>query len=112
MKNLKIKIICGFRKDQEITIDGEEAHKAYYLFLNPDKRGVFNNGYALKGSDIQRIEPDYNSTMGWNTTHQLDEFDYTEINKLGLDVEFRNLLYKAKEMAIEKSIIIKTPLLK
>ena len=44
MKDLKIKIITGFRKDQYYTIDAEEAHKAYYLFLNPEERGVFNNG--------------------------------------------------------------------
>jgi hypothetical protein len=111
MKNLKIKVICGFRKDQEISIDGSEAHKAYYLFLNPEKRGVFNNGYALKGSDIQRIEPDYNGTMGWNQTHQMDEYDWLEVRRIGIDNKFRNLFYEAKQIAINKPNEINQPLL-
>ena len=75
MKDLKIKIITGFRKDQYYTIDAEEAHKAYYLFLNPEERGVFNNGVAMIGKNVQGIEPDYHATMGWNSTHTLDSDD-------------------------------------
>lgn len=95
----KIKIVCGFRKDQEFTIDANEAHKAYYLFNNPDKRGTFNNGLALKGSDIQRIEPDYNSTMGWNPNHLLTSDDWTELNIGGTANKLRNIMALAKEVA-------------
>jgi hypothetical protein len=94
----KIKVVCGFRKEQELTIDANEAHKAYYLFNHPDKRGTFNNGLAIKGSDIQRIEPDYNATMGWNHTHQLTGDDWNEIHRTGVADKFLAILAGAKEI--------------
>ncbi len=97
--NMKLKIITGFRKEQHYTIDGEEAHKAYYLFLNPDKRGIFDNGVALIGNQIQGIEPDYHATMGWNDTHVLDGDDWNEIRGKKIDIKFRELQSKAKEIA-------------
>lgn len=100
MNNLKVKIIVGFRRDQFYTIDADEAHKAYYLFLNPEKRGVFNNGVALIGSHIQSIEPDYNATMGWNPEHQLASDDYNELRAKGVDTKLRDTLYAAKQTAI------------
>lgn len=99
MKNLKIKIITGFRKDQSYTIDADEAHKAYYLFLNPTERGVFNNGVAIIGQDIRGIEPDYNATMGWNPAHQLDANDFNEIKSSGTDRDLRDLLQLAKTVS-------------
>lgn len=95
----KIKIVCGFRKDQEFSIDANEAHKAYYLFNNPDKRGTFNNGIAIKGVDIQRIEPDYHSTMGWNQGYSLTPYDWNEIIKSGVSKKFTEIMGLAKEVA-------------
>ena len=95
----KIKIVCGFRKEQEFTIDANEAHKAYYLFNNPDKRGTFETGLAIKGSDIQRIEADYNATMGWNHTHQLTSDDWNELNNKGISDKIRDILFLAKSVA-------------
>ncbi len=100
---MKIKIITGFRKDQKYTIEGEEAHKAYYLFMNPEKRGVFSNGVALQGSLIQGIEPDYHATMGWNESHVLDNDDWNEINKKGIARKIQNLLQDAKDIVREFS---------
>lgn len=94
----KVKIICGFRKEQEYTIDANEAHKAYYLFNHPDKRGTFNNGLAIKGSDIQRIAPDYNATMGWNHTHLLTDEDYNEMHANGVLSKLQKILASAKEI--------------
>lgn len=95
----KVRIICGFRKEQEYTINANEAHKAYYLFNNPDKRGTFDNGLALKGSDISRIVPDYNATMGWNPTHQLTDDDFNELRLNGVMQKLQGILSSAKEIA-------------
>ncbi len=96
---MKIKIITGFRDDQYYTIDAEEAHMAYRLFQNPEERAIFENGVALIGKNIQGIEPDYNATMGWNSTHRLDGDDWNEIRSKKVDVEVREVLQKAKEAA-------------
>lgn len=91
-----VKIICGYRKEQEYTINANEAHKAYYLFNHPNKRGTFSNGLALRGSDIQRIVPDYQTTMGWNPTHQLTDDDYNELGRLGITNKFSIILSLAR----------------
>jgi len=95
----KIKLIVGFRRDQEHSIDAEEAHKAYYLFLNPEHRTVFNNGLAIKGSQIQEIVPDYHGTMGWNPTHVLDNDDWNEIRSSGVTATMQRYLSVGKEIA-------------
>lgn len=95
----KIKLVCGFRKEQEFTIDANEAHKAYYLFNNPTKRGTFNNGLAVKGSDIQRIEPDYNATMGWNHTHQLNSDDWNVLHGEGIVSKLAGIMAHARAIA-------------
>ena len=98
-KPLKIKVIVGFRRDQEHTIDISEAHKAYFLFLNPAQRGVFNDGLALRGEDIQEIVPDYHAAMGWNASHVLNSDDWNEIHKAGVELDTRRLMTAAKEVA-------------
>ena len=95
----KIKIVCGFRKDQEYTIDAEEAHKAYYLFFHPDHRTLFGGQIAVVGKDIQRIVPDYNATMGWNEAHVLDADDYNELRQRGIDAKIQKYLNAAQEIA-------------
>lgn len=96
---MNIKIITGFRKDQALSISAEEAHKAYYLFFNPDARSSFSDGLAIKGSEIDRIEPDYQATMGWNHTHVLDEDDMNEIRTKGIDRKLKAIMYQAIEVA-------------
>jgi len=96
---MKIKITTGFNDDQKFTIESNEAHKAYYLFNNPDKRGVFNNGVALIGRDIRSIQPDYNAEMGWKPTHELDEYDWEEIRSKGVDKKFQEILTEAKDIS-------------
>lgn len=110
MKKLKIKVITGFRQDQQYTIEANEAHKAYYLFLHPDERGVFNNGVALIGQNIKEIQPDYNATMGWNPDHVLDGNDWNDIRSRGVDVELRDVLQLAKNVAQNTPDKINMPL--
>ena len=96
---MKIKLIVGFRRDQEHSIPADEAHKAYYLFLNPESRGVFSNGLAIKGSQIEEIVPDWQGTMGWNATHVLDSDDWNEMRSLGVAGKMNMLLAAAKDIA-------------
>lgn len=95
----KLKIICGFREDQEYTIDANEAHKAYYLFNNPETRTTFAGGLSLLGSDVRRIVPDYHATMGWNPTHRLDSDDMNELKQAGVIDKLRKIMSEASEIA-------------
>lgn len=95
----KIKLVCGYRKDQEFTIDANEAHKAYYLFTNPDARAVFGTGLALKGSDIQRIEPDYHTTGGFNFDYKLNSEDMNALHRDGTVAKLRDIMVNAREIA-------------
>lgn len=81
---LKVKLITGYREDQYRIIDSEEAHKAYFIFLNPEQRTVFKGGVAMIGKDIKGIEPAYNETMGWNPKHKMDEADWNEVRNKGV----------------------------
>lgn len=94
-----IRITTGFAGDQKFSIENSEAHKAYYLFRNPEKRGVFNNGLALIGKFIQDIQVDYHGTMGWNPSHRLDDADWNDIRARGVDKEMQEIMLIAKEVA-------------
>lgn len=110
MKNLQIKIITGFREDQHYSVPMEEAHKAYYLFLNPEMRGVFSTGLALIGKNIQAIEPDYHSSMGWNKSYLLGPDDYAELRSKGVETKLRDLMYTAKLIAQTEPNLINEPI--
>lgn len=94
----KVKLIVGFRRDQEHTIEAEEAHKAYYLFTHPEQRGIFSNGLAIKGDQIQEIVPDYHGTMGWNPSHTLGNDDYNELRQNGVLQKLQHIMSSAKEI--------------
>lgn len=97
---LQVKVITGFRDDQYYVIPSEEAHKAYFLFNNPEARTIFSNGVALVGKNIQGIEPAWNETMGWNPTHRLDSDDWNDIRSQGVEKELRYELEDAKQAAL------------
>lgn len=94
-----IKIVLGFREDQFVTIPMQEAHKAYYLFENPEARGIFSNGTAVIGKNIQTILPDFNATMGYNPTYRLEDYDWNSIRNAGVETKMRLLIQKAKDVA-------------
>lgn len=95
----KIKVVCGYRKDQEFTLDANEAHKAYYLFEHPEKRGTFSNGLAIKGSDIQRIEPDYQATCGYSREYALKGEDMANLANDGTLDKLSGIMIAAREVA-------------
>lgn len=100
----KIKIVYGYRRDQSHTIDANEAHKAYYLFLNPEKRSVFSDGFPISGKEIKQIEPDYNATLGWNPDHELRGDDWNYVRSNGVDRKLRGIMALAKEMAVKADL--------
>lgn len=99
----KIHIITGYETNQKFSIPAQEAHKAYYLFNNPEERGVFENGLALRGKDIQRIIPDYNGTLGYNPDYELTYEDYNEIREKGIDQKFHRIMGKANDLSRMKN---------
>ncbi len=113
MTTYYIKLITGFRDDQYISVPMQEAHKAYYLFDNPEQRGKFDNGLALVGSAIKEIHPDWNATMGWNPDHKITADDYNEINRAGANEKMNTLLQKARqsvELVSKNPELLKLPL--
>ncbi len=100
-KTLKLKLIVGFRKEQHYTIEAEEAHKAYYLFLNPDKRAVFSNGVAVIGQDIRGIQPDFNAMMGWSPDYTPDGYDWNDFKVKKLKSECQEIMMNAKLIATQ-----------
>ena len=101
MNKLHFKIKTGFGSNDFISIESDELHKAYYLFLNPDQRTIFSSGHALIGKNIVSIEPDYHKMMGWNPTWKLCDDDWTELRQKGLDVKMQNLMSVAKQIAYQ-----------
>lgn len=96
---MKIKIITGYTEDQKYTIDANEAHKAYYLFMNPEKRTVFSNGLALTGKSITGIQPDWNASMGWNPGYNIQPHDWNDIRSEGVERKMKEFMEKAKNVA-------------
>jgi len=94
-----VKLICGYRKDQEYSISANEAHKAYYLFDHRDQFGTFDDGLAIKGSSIDAIVPDYNRTMGWNPTYLLTNDDHNALTLNGVKQKMQFIMSEAKEIA-------------
>lgn len=99
-----INVTTGFAADQKFSIEDDEAHKAYYLFLNPEARTIFSNGVAVRGQDIQNITPDYHGTMGWHRTHKLDSDDLEELQVTGVARKLAAVLSKAKTVANDAKV--------
>lgn len=97
---MQIKITTGYREDQFVYIPLEEAHKAYWLFLNPEQRGVFSNMATLVGRDIHNIEFDYHTLMGWNPTHKLDNHDYNELRDKGYLEKGKKFMEQVKQVSV------------
>lgn len=92
-----LKLKTGFKENEFVTIPMQEAHKAYYLFKNPETRGVFDNGVAILGKNIMQILPDWNATLGYNPDYKLIDEDYNEIRGKGYEQKMRNLIELSKQ---------------
>ncbi len=82
MKKATFRIYTGF--DSYFSISSDELHKAYYLYLHPEKRTIFKDGNAIEGKLIMRIAPDYHAMMGYNPSHKLDSDDWNHIQSKDL----------------------------
>ena len=94
MKNLYYKIIFGFDAEDYIPIEDSELEKAFYAFLKK-KDGIYSGG-AVKGTNIQAIQPDYHRAMGWNRGWRLTDEDYAELNARGIANPHMNTLADVK----------------
>lgn len=94
-----IRIKTGYRADQYCVIPDEEAHVAYYLFAHEDAKAIFSNGVALRGRDIQGIEPAWREIMGWNPAHEMNTYDWSEIQRKGIDRRAQQRVELAKRVA-------------
>jgi len=95
------KVVYGFNRDQYIEITKQDLPKAYYGFLT-DGKIVFSDGYAMKGRDIMRIEPNWNEVMGWHKDYVPKDEDFSNIGEQRKKVAF-DLMIQAKEIAREVS---------
>lgn len=96
---MNIKIKTGYGEHDFKIVSMQEAHKAYYLFLNPSARTIFSDGIGITGQNILGIEPDYHSAMGYNRSHRLDEDDWNDIRGKGIMEKIRDEMETAKNMA-------------
>jgi hypothetical protein len=97
---MKFKVSTGYKEEQAFFVDESEVHKAYFLFLNPDKRSIFNNGSAIVGRDIKSIEPDYHGALGFNRGYTMVAEDYAIINREGgVGKKAQEITARAKDVA-------------
>ena len=96
-KSFKIQI--GYGKDEYIAIEKSELSKAYFTFMTEGKM-ITNDGYALRGKDIIRIEPNWNSVMGYTRDYKLTGEDYLDIGGKR-QRHAQMIMGKAKEIARE-----------
>lgn len=94
-KSFKIKI--GYQADEYVAITKEELPKAYYAFITEGKL-ITNEGYALRGKDIIRIEPNWNEVMGYTRDYRLTGEDYKDIGEERMKYA-NQLMTSAKEIA-------------
>lgn len=93
MKWFKIK--TGYNQNDFVSIDENELELALHIF-NVDGKAVFKNGVA-RGKDIIAIKEDWHKAMGINQAWKLNEDDYNEMAKQGIDTKYRGAITEAKE---------------
>ena len=76
MKYYKVK--TGYASDDYTVIDENELSKAIKAQVNNSVAIV--GGCSISGRNIQKVEPDVNSLMGWNKGYQPTPEDYGEMS--------------------------------
>jgi hypothetical protein len=71
------RVLCGYGKDDFISIDETELRKA--IIAQGTGRVVLLNEGSIAGNEIKRIVPDYQRDMGWNRDYTLNGEDYDVI---------------------------------
>lgn len=78
---VKFKLVYGYAKDQFAPVSHAELPKLYVMFLTGSGRTILESGHAIKATDIIRIEPDWNATMGYFPDYTLRGDDWDEIGE-------------------------------
>ena len=87
-----------------VPIDETELEKALYAF-KIGRPAIFSFGAMEK---IESIIPDFCRSMGWNPTHRLDDDDWNDMHKKGIEQSLTARIGKAKER-IEYLIAVGKP---
>lgn len=90
------KVVYGYNQDDYIEIKGDELTKAVALFLEGSGKGVFDNG-MIRGQDILRIIPDWNTEFGYNKGYKMTPEDYGDIPQ-ELEVGYKKAYDIAKDI--------------
>ena len=88
------KVIWGFDEERVTEIEEKDLEKALYAMSTKGK--VYLGDVLLDGKYIIAIKEDYNKTMGWLPTHELDADDWIQIREEKVDSLFAGKVYEAK----------------
>lgn len=96
-KTIAYEVRLSFNEDgQNVTITKEELPMVLWAFLK-DSKVVCMNG-AFRGKDIISVLPNFNAMMGWNKGYQMNEEDFSLVNKNPVCLEARNYYNSVKEL--------------
>jgi len=93
------KIVTGFGDKDYFRIEKKELARAYHCFLT-DGQMITEEGIALRGRNIMRIEPNWNEVMGYNRDYKLTSEDYIEIGEVRQTYS-KAIMSKARDIARE-----------
>ena len=94
-KELHYKVIWGFDEERSTDIGESELIKALYAMSTKSK--VYLGDILLDGKYIIAIKENYQKTMGWNPTHEMDSDDWNQLKTEGIDKLFAGKVYEAKQ---------------
>lgn len=99
---LYYKVIWGFDDERTIQIDEDSLKKAVFAMISQKK--VQFGDTIIDGKYIIAIKEDWNRAMGFNPTYELNNDDWNEIRKLGIQEMYTGKIAEIKQQ-IQDGII-------